>query len=209
MSQIAVARFQADGAAVYLPYGFKPDFHLMADLNTDTNIDIYYFWAMQESEGASGYQDGFLVNEGATDTLASGSGMNVYDTAANAPTISTWTASSGPTARTSTAHGTYVRPTRTNSQGMDFSAVFECVTAGTGGATEPTWPYTPAGQVTDGTNVWERVDGDAIVTRAGYQGLGIDAALTDNHEVYCLAIQADASFSWGDVVGWTDGVYGK
>jgi hypothetical protein len=208
MSQIVTARFQADAGAVYLPFGFIPDFFVLLDFADDTNSDFYWFWKAMEDYGASGYQDGILVNEGVTDTLASGAGISTYNTAASAPTVSAWSASSSPTARTSTAHGTYVHPTIGNSQGFDVNAIFECVTAGTGGSTEPTWPKDPSGQVTDGTNVWERVDADAVITRVGYQGVAVDFNITDNHEVYCLAIQADQSHNWGDVVGWTGGVYG-
>jgi hypothetical protein len=209
MSQIVTARYVADGSAVYLPFGFVPDFLMLADIphtSTDTNIDIYYFWKLMEEEGLTDQQDGFKVNEGVTDILASGSGISTYDTSANAPTISAWSASSTPTARTATTVGTYIHPTIGNTQGFDVNAVFECITAGTGGATEPTWSKNPGGQVTDGTNVWERVDGDAIVTRSGYKGVAVDVALVDSHEVYTLAIQADRNPSWGDIVRWPSGV---
>ena len=209
MSQITTAYFIADGAAVYLPVGYVPDYALLVLWGADTAVDFYTYFKLIEDEGAAACAGGVLVNEGATDVMAHDSGLSAYDTATGAPTISAWSASSTPTARTSTAHGTYVRPTIGNTQGFDTSAIFECVTAGTGAATEPTWPKTPSEQVTEGSNVWERVDGDAVITRAGYKGLAVDVAVSDSVECTLLAIEADHAWNWGDVVGWTDGVYGK
>ncbi len=209
MSQISVAYFQADGAAVYLPFGFVPDYALLVQWGAETAVDFWHYFKLIEENGAAACAGGVLVNEGATDVVAHDSGLSAYDTSVAAPTITTWTALATPTARTATAHGSYDRPTRANTQGMDFNALFECVTAGTNGATEPTWPKDPAGQVTDGTTVWERVDADAFLTRAGYKGLAVDVAITNDLQCTVLAIQADQSWNWGDVVGWTDGVYGK
>ena len=207
MNQIITARFQADGAAVYLPFGFIPDFFLMVDLSTDTNIDFYYWWKWMEDEGASGYQDGVLVNEGATDGLASGSGISSYNTASNAPTVTEWTASASPTAKSGDAHGSYYRPTRTGGKG-DYDAIFECLAGTTTDTTEPSWPKDPGGTVTDNNVTWKRVDGDVALTRVGYQGIAVDVSLTNDHVVLCLALQADQSINFGDVAGWTGGVYG-
>jgi hypothetical protein len=207
MSQISVAKYISDGDAVYLPFGFVPDFALVANFGAATATVFYYWWKMMDDLEATGYQEGISVTEGVTGTLADAGGLQPYDTSSDAPTVSVWSASSTPTARTSTAAGTYVHPTRANSQGMDYSAVFECVTAGTGAATEPTWPKDPSGQVTDGTNVWERVDGECIKARRGYKGLAMAGGIeTDSCLMYVLAIQADQSWNWGDVVGWTSGI---
>lgn len=58
-------------------------------------------------------------------------------------TASTWAAS------TAYAVGDVVFPTSSN------GFVYECVTAGTSGSSEPTWPTTLGQQVTDGTVTWE------------------------------------------------------
>lgn len=207
MNQIITARFEADGAAVYLPFGFVPDFFVLLDFYTDTNSIFYWWWKWMEDEGATGYTDGLKVSEGVTDSLADGSGIESYDSAANAPTVTEWTAAASPTAKSGTAHGSYYRPTRTGGKG-DYSAIFECMAGTTTGATEPTWPKDPGGTVVDNNVTWQRVDGDVALTRVGYQGIAVDAALTDGHICFCLAIQADQSINFGDVVGWTGGVYG-
>jgi hypothetical protein len=211
MSQIAVAYFVGDGAAVYLPFGFCPDYALLVLWGADTAVDFYHYFKLIEDNGAAACAGGVLVNEGVTDVVAHDSGLAAYDTASNGPTVDGWTTavSTAATARTSTAHGSYCHPSISNTQGFDVNAIFECVTAGTGAATEPTWPKDPGGQVTDGDTVWERVDADVPLTRVGYKGLAVDFSISDSVECTCLAIDADLSFNWGDVVGWTDGVYGK
>ncbi|UKL29996.1 right-handed parallel beta-helix repeat-containing protein [Bacillus phage PK1] len=45
--------------------------------------------------------------------------------------------------------GYYIRPSVSNGK------IYKCTTAGTSGSTEPIWPTTPGGTVTDGTIVWQ------------------------------------------------------
>lgn len=52
------------------------------------------------------------------------------------------------TASTAYALNDYVMPNTTNGR------IYKCTTAGTSAATEPTWPTTAGGTVTDGTAVW-------------------------------------------------------
>lgn len=54
-------------------------------------------------------------------------------------------------ASTAYAAGAFVRPTSVTDTN---ELVFECTTAGTSAATEPTWPTADAGTVTDGTVTW-------------------------------------------------------
>lgn len=67
------------------------------------------------------------------------------------PSIATWTAS------TAYSVGTLVKPTTATGY------KYECTTAGTSGATEPTWPTTINQTVNDGTVVW------TCRSAAGYQ----------------------------------------
>lgn len=71
------------------------------------------------------------------------SGGPALATALTAATPPAWTAT------TAIALGTYRKATAT-------SAVFEATTAGTTGATEPTWPTTNGDTVTDGDVVWTK-----------------------------------------------------
>ena len=207
MNQIVLGHFECDGSLVYIPVGFKPDYVKLVDFYTDTNIKIYEWWGMMEDDQATGKLEGFSIAEGVTANLADSAGLAVYNSGSEGPTVIDWAASSSPTARTATAHGTYVRPTA-DSTTAEREAIYECVTAGTGAADEPTWPNVKDGQVTDGTNVWQLAQ-DVATERLGYQGFRVAAALmTDGYEMYYMAIQADKTIDHGDVVGWTGGIMG-
>jgi hypothetical protein len=137
----------------------------------------------------------FFTNGGSLWKMAAGTG---------AGQLQQWTASTSYTARTTTAEGSFCRPT--NSSTTDRDAIFECTTGGTSGSTEPTWPDAIGGTVLDSTPIWERVN--KVFGRSGYQGLQIeDNIQTDGQEMYYLAIQADESIDHGDVTGWASGVY--
>jgi len=208
MPQIVTAHWTQDGGLIYVPFEFIPDYVLLVDFHTDTNIILYHWFEAMEDDQATGKQEGFSVTEGVTANLADDGGIVAYDSEAAHPTVTAWTqaVSTAATARTATADGTFVKPA-TTSKG-DKSAIFECVTAGTGAATEPNWDDDAPGigdQLTDGSTVWERVNEPLV--RKGYQGICIAAALqTDGQEMYALAIQADRSMDLGDVDGWTDGI---
>jgi len=67
-------------------------------------------------------------------------------------------------ASTAYALGDVVRPTTRN------SFAYECTTAGTSGATEPTWPTTAGTTVTDGTVVWTARTNRALTENAAMVG---------------------------------------
>ena len=207
MAKINVGHYEADGGIIYLPLGYVPDFIMLVDFHTNTNIIFYYWWERMEDDQATGKQEGISVAEGITANLADDAGITAYDTGSQIPTVQSWTQAraTAATARSATAHGTYIRPTA--SSDMEQDAIFECVTAGTGGSTEPTWPKEIDGQVTDGTVVWEWVN--VPLERGGYQGVCVqDDIQTDGQEMYYLAMLADKSVDHGDVDGWTGGVEG-
>jgi len=208
MSQIVTAHWEQDGGLVYIPFKFVPAYVMLVDFHTSTNIILYHWFRMMEDDQATGLQEGFSVAEGVTARLADDGGIVAYDSSAVSPTANTWTLarSSAATARSATANGVYIKPA-TNSKG-DMSAIFECVTDGTGAATEPNWDADAPGigdQVTDGSTVWERVNKPVVTT--GYEGICVAAALqTNGQEMWALAIDSDRDVDFGDVDGWTSGV---
>lgn len=213
---IRVGHFEGDAGLIYLPLGFVPDYFQLVDFHTNTNIDIYHWWERMEDDQASGKQEGFSVKEGVTANLADAGGITAYNTGTQFPAAGTgagqlqqWTASTSYTARTATAAGSYAKPTvgATDDTGgvADRDAIFECVTGGTSGTSEPTWPSAIGGQVLDSTPVWEKVNKATL--RGGYQGVCIAGALTPNgQECYYLAIRAHDSVDHGDVDGWSGGI---
>ena len=210
MNQIKIGHFEQDGGLINLPIGFVPDHIRLIDYFTDTNIEINEWFRRMELDQASGKQEGFSILEGVTANLADAGGITAYDTGAQSPASGTgagqlaeWAASTSYTARTATAPGSYVKPTV--SSPTDRGAVFECVTGGTSGSTEPTWPDAIDANVLDSTPVWKRVD--LSLQRGGYQGVVIAAALmTNGQEMYYIALQADQVVDHGDVDGWGSGI---
>lgn len=57
-------------------------------------------------------------------------------------------------ASTAYASGDYVIPTTFDSISGQQGKIFKCTTAGTSGASQPTWPTSEGGTVTDGTITW-------------------------------------------------------
>lgn len=203
-NQIKVGQYIQDGGLINLPIGFVPD-HLELANRDLTNTIFIEWWKLMETNDISGSQEGISITEGTTADLADDGGVIAYDTGVQTPTVTTWTKAVGDaaTARTATAAGTYVKPSVANDG--DRGSIFECVTAGTSGSTEPTWPVVDGEQVTDGTTVWEKVN--VSLQRGGYQGVVIAAALqTDGQLMYYKAIMADQAVVHGDVDGWTDGI---
>ncbi len=206
--QSKVVKITGDNGLVYIPLGFIPDWVEMIYRGASSTNAVIYKWNSMLADLGT-VIDGWSFTDGVDAEIASGSGIAAYDSASEIPSISDWTQSVGSaaTARSSTAHGTYVRPS--SSSTFDRSAIFECVTDGTSGATEPDWSKAPADgyQITDGTTVWERVT--VPTTRVGYQGIRIAASVVGNgYEAYILAVKADEVIDYGDVDGWTGGVMG-
>ena len=212
MNQIQVGHFKPDGGLIYLPIGYIPDFFFMEELGGgDGAVLMYYWFRQQELHEASNSKEGVSkANSGATLCIDDDAGIAAYDSGGQGPTITDWSSGGTVVARTTTAHGTYIRTANEDRlYGAEREDVFEVIENTTLHTSEPTWPAAIGGQVTDGAGcVLEKVDVSTF--RYGYQGVRIAAALmTDDQEMYYLALQADTSKDWGDVAGWTDGVYGK
>jgi len=207
--QVKIGHFEPDGELIYLPIGFVPDYFFMLELGGGAAAVVMYHWfKMQETDEASGSQEGVSVSEGTTAVLADDGGIVAYDSESGIPTIVDWSAGLTVVARTVTAHGTYIRPS--TSSAANRQAVFEVLENTTTGTTEPTWPAEIGGQVYDNHGspvLYERVN--VATERGGYKGVRIAAALmTDGQEMYYRAEEADQSEDHGDVVGWTGGIYG-
>ena len=210
-NQIKTGHYEADDGIVNLPIGFIPDVLDMDEVGT-TNPDHIRWYRRQEQDEASGSQEGMITNgaDGVITKLADAGGITAYNTGAQSPASGTgagqlaqWVASTSYTARTAAAPGSYVKPTV--SSPTDRGAVFECVTGGTSGSAEPTWPDAIDETVLDSSPVWKRID--LSLQRGGYQGIVIAAALnTNGQEWYYEAKQADQSVDHGDTAGWTDGI---
>ena len=204
---IKTGRFTPDGSTdIAVPIGFIPDYIRLEEVGEATNPNFITWFKMQEDDATGDQAGQYLTgSSGVVTKLGDGAGIAAYDTASEAPTITTWTeaVSTAATARTATANGTYVKCSVASDS--DRGSIFECVTAGTGGSTEPTWPDADNEQVTDGSVVWEKVN--VSNERIGYQGVLIDAAiLTDSEEMYYIAFRSDQSVNHGDTDGWTSGV---
>jgi len=211
--QLITGHFEADGAIIYLPIGFVPDYFFMCDLSYTTATIFYHWWRQMESDAFATALEGVSVSQGVTADLATTAGISAYDTGTQAPTILDYnsTNADAATARSATANGTFLRPSATGTtvDGLvaDRSMVFECVTAGDSSA-EPSWPVGIGDQVTDGTNVYELVVEPTF--RKGYAGVAIAAALmTDGDEHFYNAWQADQAIDQGDVASWDGGIYGS
>lgn len=202
-NQIKVGHYEADGGIINLPLGFIPNhFRLLAMI---TNPLIYEWWRSQQTEEATGAQEGVIDTAGTKTLAADDAGIIAYDTGSQVPTIEEWTEAraTAATARTATAAGTYIKPTVANA--ADRGSIFECVTAGTGGSTEPTWPDADGENVTDNSVVWQKVN--VSLQRGGYQGVVIqDNIQTDGQEMYYVALLADQDVDHGDVDGWGSGI---
>lgn len=203
MNKIKVGHFEADGGIVNLPLGFVPDhFHLVSMV---TNPLTYEWWLAQQTEEATGAQEGIIDTAGTKTLAADDAGITAYNASSQIPTVNEWTTAraTAATARTATAAGTYIKPTVSNE--ADRGSIFECVTAGTGGDTEPTWPDSDGENVTDNSVVWKKVN--VNLQRGGYQGVIIqDNIQGDGEENYYVALQANQSVDHGDVDGWTNGI---
>ncbi len=203
MNKIRTGHFEPDGSLINLPIGFIPDFFFMAEMIT--NPLLHYWWKSQETDEATGSQEGITDTAGTKTLMADDAGITAYNTGTQTPTVTTWTTSvaTAATARTATAAGTYVKPSVANS--ADRGSVFECVTAGTGGGAEPTWPDADGENVTDNSVVWQKVN--VSLQRGGYQGVIIeDDIQTNGQEMYYLALQSNTSVDHQDTDGWTNGI---
>ena len=209
MSQIKIGHWEQDGALVYIPCGFKPDWMLLMDQNSASGSAVFYVW-WRELTTAATPKDGFSINDGTDAELADGSGFSVYDTGSATPTITEWAASTNYALKTSDATLCFVHPTvdATDEDGniADRDAIYEVsVDAGSSGSTEPAWPVEIGGIVVDSGITWKKVN--EATFRKGYQSFGCAAAIqTDSYEFWYIAIQGDTVEDHGDVLTWPGGV---
>jgi len=212
-NQIVVFHYEPDGSDIYLPIGFVPDFVLISDIGNSAP-KVHIWWEMQEDDEATGSQEGLSLigSSSAFAKPADSQGIIAYDSGSQGPTVTVWSSGATWTARSATAHGSYVKPTvaQAAAQGVDREAIFEVVSNTTAGTTEPTWAKNIGGQCQDNHAspvVYERVN--VPLTRIGYQGIVVANELQTNaEEMYGVAIQADKAIDFGDVDGWTGGVQG-
>jgi hypothetical protein len=217
-NQIITGHLEPDGSIIYVPVGFIPDFLFAVEYGV-TNPLLYYWFGNEEEDAES--TDGIIDTAGTKTKAAAAAGFAGYDTKTSGPygitatpaAIADWVASTAYGARSATAHGDYVRATSTgtdtNGLVVDRSQLFECVTAGTSGSSEPTWPANIGGNsASDNGVVWQKVT-DVPTFEGGYKGFSIAAALmTDAQEWYYLAIQADDTIDQEDVTSWPGGIEG-
>jgi len=217
--------FIADGSLIYVPVGFKPDRVDVFELTSGPFHQIFH--GILEDSGVSAALsdiEGIQYGDGGVGTLlADGAGLATYDAGEERPNIYNWVLSTTTltlkqdtsetttvTARTATAHGTYILPSAgaltVDGLAADRSLVAECVTAsGNTAATEFAWGVAIGEQMADGDNVWEIVNAASL--RVGYQGFRIAGALMTDGDYHVYdAWKADQVRVLGDVVSWVDGV---
>jgi hypothetical protein len=198
---IKVGNFTADGGLINLPLGYIPDYFQLHNVGEGTNPNMYQWFRAQEQVMGTTMQEGMITTgtSGIVTLAAADAGIIAYDTGAEAPSIATWTQ----TLADAAAAGAYFKASVASD--ADRGSIFELTTAGTGTAVEPTWPEADGATVTDGTNVFTKVN--VSKQRIGYQGVVIqDNIQTDGEENFYLALKAIQSIDHGDVDGWTDGI---
>lgn len=208
MADIRGGKFISDGGDVYIPVGFIPDYVRVTKLGGDTAVEFFEWLRYSEANESAGKQDGISVKEGVTAEMNENLGIAAYDSSGEAPTITPWTQAVGSaaSARTNTADGTFVKPVADRgSNPPDRELMFECITAGTSGATEPTWNRGIGETTLDGTTLWECVREPR--RRYGYKGFFFDETeQTDSDIFYYVAMKFDEFVDHGDVDGWTNGI---
>ena len=219
MSRIIIGHFDPVGTIVYVPVGFVPEFLFAMDYGA-ANITKYHWFGSEEEDVES--TDGVTEDgDGTNSKLTAAAGFTGYDTGlqgpygvvADAAVILDWAVSDAYAAKTVSAHGSYVRATTSgvdaNGSVVDRSQIFECVTAGTSGTTEPIWP-SAIGEDSPSDNgvVWRKVT-NVATTVVGYKGFTVAATLmTDGEEWYYAAWRADDTVDQLDTVNWAGGIKG-
>lgn len=164
-------------------------------------------------------------------TLANQKLLNAYGQAASVASPATINVGllvvPNPTGVWTAAHaytsGQYVIPTTFNSISTQVGKIFKCTTSGTSSGTQPTWPTTAGGTVTDGgTLVWTEITNlFQAGTFTGAEASGgsyARVAVTANSTNFPNASSASPSVSengtavsfpspsadWGYAVGWLE-----
>lgn len=159
--------FIADGSAVNVNCGFIPDKVYAWVALGGTILEMVWYKHLADNVTASGQYG--ITDTGGTKSLnaSAAAGFASYDggvvpkvllpapngdgeMGTDLPNAWTTARSTAATARSTTALGTVIKPTTNNVTGY----IYECTTAGTGGATEPTWPTTEGDTVVDGSVTW-------------------------------------------------------
>jgi hypothetical protein len=197
MGKLVLRHFEADGLATILDLGMVPDMvKLILDEGTYPDI-ITWFKRMVDDESIYGH---LLTGSSGvvTRVTTAAEGIEAYDSSGEAVLIDTggakekkvipslWTASTAYTARSGVTPGQVVRPVTRNGY------VYECTSAGTTGASEPTWPTIPGNTVVDNGATW--TCRDEKVVKYGKKGITIGASVSQNtngNQCYVEAYQAD------------------
>ncbi len=210
------ARFEADGAAMNFDIGFIPDeIHLFRDLDGGTN-ELEYRWlrVLADAENDARYGIAFDASGVPAAAADADNGIIPYNEGEDnavllvspstgkliRATVADWTSarSTAATARSITALGTVLRPTKHNGR------VYECTTAGTSSGTEPTdaaWDVEIGETVSD--NDVRFTARKEIMTKGGGQGFTIGTTIsTDGEEWSFTAEQHDKYEDLGDVDGF-------
>ena len=207
--KVSGAYISPNGVAANVECGFIPDrVKLIQDLG---DAELYYDWfrVMGNTPALTG-QYGIVDSGGAKTVISTAAtGIIAYDTTvlqqmlpapdgegllgAALPAAWTQTLSSAASARSTTALGTIIKPTRGNETGL----IYECTTDATGGATEPTWPTVVGESVTDGSVVW--IARESIIESRGVKGFTVGASInTDGDICVFVAETHDKSQDMGD-----------
>ena len=201
--KLNMGSFVADGNAIDVNVGFVPDFVIAFEGYEETNPAIHY-WSRDRIDAASALgQFGLIMSGTGTVTVHADAdnGFAELDEATNkillpapdgdgerqadVPNPYTLARSSAATARSTTALGTVLKPSRGNETGY----VYECTTAGTGSA-EPDWPTVPGESITDGSTVF--ICREEKVVQGNVKGFTVGATIsTDTDEWSWLAFAAD------------------
>jgi hypothetical protein len=206
-------RFIADGAAINVNIGFIPDYvKLIGGLN-NTNPVIYEFFKDLSGENGqygikiagshiSSSTEAIITKLAGTNALIKvyegGTKVKVKipapdgDGFVNANVSDFVAGAAQPTARSTTAVGTVVRPRNHN------GFVYECtVSAGVLPQVAVEWPTTPGDTVSDGTNTWICRREDVVFEKAA--GFTVGSGLsTDGDEWIYVAEQHDKVVNHGD-----------
>lgn len=202
-------RFIADGSAINVNIGFVPDYVKLIRALEETNPNIYEFYKDLSDAGANGQYGLLLTGSTGVVTVLAGTNNKIAaytggtkvkvkipapdgDGFVNANVSDFVAGAAQPTARSTMAVGTVVRPSNHN------GFVYECTISSGVLGTEPTWPTTPGDTVSDGTNnTWICRREDVVFEKAA--GFTVGSGLsTDGDEWIYVAEQHDKVVNHGD-----------
>jgi len=148
---------------------------IWVDTNDNNKIYVYSGSAWVMTSNADALQA--LADAATAQATADGQLVGFYQDTAPSSSAPAWMAS------TAYILDDHVEPTTGNGK------FYTCTTAGTSGATEPTWPTTEGDTVTDGTTEWTCYDKDTPY----YGDIWIDTDGADPLDTTCIYRYQDAS----------------